>query len=231
MWNNLQTLIIVPARGGSKGVLKKNLRTVNGKSLIQIVGEFSMNLDFVDKCVISSDDASIIDEALKYGISAPFVRPDYLSGDRVGDLEVLQHALLNSESIFSTQYDIIIMLQPTSPCRISQDVVDAIQLLLSKPTHQVWSVSKIDLRFHGYKQFFIQEQQLDFVSDSGKHIVARQELNDTFIRNGLVYAYLREHILNPNLNSLKQPLVIDRDYVNIDSETDLEKASLLMKES
>jgi CMP-N-acetylneuraminic acid synthetase len=49
MWNNLQTLIIVPARGGSKGVLKKNLRTVNGKSLIQIVGEFSMNLDFVDK--------------------------------------------------------------------------------------------------------------------------------------------------------------------------------------
>ena len=83
MFKNYKVLAIVPARGGSKGIPLKNLKKVNGLSLIGHVGNLVKQEDEIDKTILSSDNELIVNEAKKYGIEAPFIRPKYLSGDRI----------------------------------------------------------------------------------------------------------------------------------------------------
>ena len=85
-------IAIVPARGGSKGISLKNMRLVGGVSLVAWAGSLIRELDVVDRAIVSTDHQRIKEEAIAYGLDAPFVRPNDLSGDRIGDLPVLQHA-------------------------------------------------------------------------------------------------------------------------------------------
>ena len=91
-------LAVVPARGGSKGIKLKNLKKINGKSLIQIVSEVILKSKIFTNAVVSTDNNLIRKEALKFGLDVPFIRPKSLSGDFISDVEVLRHALKKSES-------------------------------------------------------------------------------------------------------------------------------------
>ena len=99
MINNLNVIAIIPARGGSKGVKLKNLRTVCGVPLVATVGRVIKSLSEIDRSVVSTDHEEIARVAEDAGISAPFRRTEELSGDRVSDIEVLTHALLETELI------------------------------------------------------------------------------------------------------------------------------------
>jgi len=120
-------LAVVPARGGSKGIPLKNLRTVGGRPLVARVGDVARAVPEIDRAVVSTDHPEIAKVAKEAGLDAPFLRPGAIAGDRIGDLDVLIHALEATEAIDGRRYDIVVMLQPTSPLRTPGQVSAAIR--------------------------------------------------------------------------------------------------------
>tara|TARA_B100002019_G_scaffold202322_1_gene175383 strand:+ start:160 stop:864 length:705 start_codon:yes stop_codon:yes gene_type:complete len=230
---NKKILAVVPARGGSKGIKRKNLCKLNQKTLIELAANQIKNIHEIDFSLISSDDEEMISEGIKYGLNAPFIRPEDLSGDQVSDVEVLTHALIESEKHTNYEFDIILMIQPTSPMRIQDDIYNALNKLIDNGYDSVFSVSKTDSKAHPLKQFQIDNDKLTFYDKEGVNIIARQQLKDTFHKDGIVYAMTRECLLNQKTIMGKNPsyILIERETVNIDTKTDLLLAEILMNKS
>lgn len=230
MYKDKRVLAVVPARGGSKGVPLKNLRMIGGKSLIAWVGGVAGKVPELDRVVVSTDHDGIAEQAEKHGISAPFRRPEELSGDRIGDIEVLQHALSEMEALDSMRYDVIVMLQPTSPSRESGHVSEAVQILVDRDCDAVWSVTETDLKMHPLKQLTVDETgSLGYYDANGGAIIARQQLQPVYHRNGIVYAIRRASLLSGVwLPENAYGMVIPGDVVNIDTEEDLVAAEKIL---
>ena len=230
MINGLGVLVVVPARGGSKGILLKNLRKVNGIPLVASVGNIIKSIPEIDRSIVSTDHEEIASVAEDAGIAAPFRRPKGLSGDRVGDVEVLTHALLEMEMIDGVTYDIIVMLQPTSPLRKAEHVSDTIQMLIDGAWDAVWTVSETDSKSHPLKQLIVNEDGLNYYDDNGAKIIARQQLEPVYHRNGIAYAITRECLLDKK--SIKGDktgaLVIKGEYISIDTEWDLDLVEFIL---
>ena len=109
----------------------KNLKKINGKSVIQIVCQCISKTKYIDKAIISSDSKEIINEGTKFGLASYFVRPKELSGDNVADIPVLLHGLLEVEKHTKLKFDIIIMLQPTAPLRKPEQIEKVIKKLIN----------------------------------------------------------------------------------------------------
>ena len=97
MINNLSILAVIPARGGSKGILLKNLKKVGGVPIVELASQVASAVEFIDRIVVSTDNEEIAKAAIKGGADAPFRRPEILSGDRISDVQVLTHALKEME--------------------------------------------------------------------------------------------------------------------------------------
>lgn len=225
MIGNKKILSIIPARGGSKGVKLKNLREIKGKSLTRRAIETSLACELVDKCIISTDHDQIVAEAVKCGIEVPFLRPESLSGDRIGDIDVLMHGLIESEKHFKTTFDIILMLQPTSPLRTAEDLKNCINKLLEMNLDSVWTVASTDLKYHPLKQLVFEDGLLQYFERSGSQIIARQQLSPVYHRNGCCYAFTRECLLDQKsiMGKRSSAIVIDRPMISIDTEEDIQR--------
>ena len=127
MFERRRVLVVVPARGGSKGVKLKNLREVGGVPLVARAGHVARALPWADRAIVSTDHEGIARVAEQAGLACPFVRPEEISGSIVSDWEVLIHALSEMERIDGVAYDVIVMLQPTSPGRTSEHVTASIR--------------------------------------------------------------------------------------------------------
>ena len=123
------------------------------------------------------------------------------------------------------------MLQPTSVLRKSSHIDKALNLLVDKKYDAVWSVSKVNFKYHPLKQLRIKKNKLEFFEDKGKKIISRQQLNNTFIRNGAVYAFTKKIILNDKkiLNNKTGFFEIKEKQISIDDYNDLKKARELIK--
>ena len=128
MINNKTVIGIIPARSGSKGLLRKNLKNLCGKPLIAWSIIEAEKSKYIDRYIISTDDVEIARVAKKYGCDVPFLRPVELATDDANINDVILHAL----DILQERYEIVIVLQPTSPLRTAQDIDEAIRLYLSK---------------------------------------------------------------------------------------------------
>jgi CMP-N,N'-diacetyllegionaminic acid synthase len=224
MIGECRVLAVVPARGGSKGIPLKNLREVGGQSLIAHVGEVIGRVPEIDRAVVSTDHEGIAAAAEAAGIAAPFRRPEMISGDRIGDTDVLTHALKATEAIDAIRYDIVVMLQPTSPLRIAADVSASLQMLANGGWDAVWTVSPTDTKAHPLKQLAVSKAgALDYYDPRGAEIIARQQLNPVYHRNGIAYAMTRECLLEQASIKGKRTgaLVIEGHPVSIDTEWDL----------
>ena len=223
-------LAVVPARGGSKGIPLKNLRKVAGRSLIAHVGRVIREVPEIDRAVVSTDHAAIAQEAENVGIAAPFVRPDSIAGDFIGDLDVLSHALLATEAIDRRTYDIVVMLQPTSPLRTAGEVFATIRMLVEGGWDSVWTVSPTDTKAHPLKQLTVSDGALDYYDPSGAEIIARQQMKPVYHRNGVAYAVTRACLLDQRTIKGKRAgaLVIEGHHVSIDTEWDLELVEFLL---
>ena len=223
-------LAVVPARGGSKGIKLKNLREVRGVSLIGYVADVIQNLPEIHTSIISSDHADIISEAMKFGLEAPFIRPKVLSGDRISDIDVLTHALHEIERFKGQKFDIILMLQPTSPFRTTVDVRKTLSKLIEGDYDSVFTISETDSKGHPLKQFNLNGNDISYYENAGSAIIARQELKSVFHKNGLVYALTRQCLIEQKtLLGVKSSYVLTkRPVVNIDTEFDLILADFLM---
>jgi len=226
-------LVVVPARGGSKGIKLKNLRPILGVPMVARVGHVVGQLDMIDRAVVSTDHEGIARVAEGAGLAAPFRRPETLSGDRIGDLEVLTNALLEMERIDGLIYDIVVMLQPTSPLRKPEDVTGAIGMLIDGAWDAVWTVSKSDSKAHPLKQLTIGPETdcLDYYDPAGKTIIARQQLTPVCHRNGIAYAITRDCLLEQKtiMGARTGALLIDGPAISIDTEWDIELCEFMMR--
>ena len=227
-------LVVIPARGGSKGIPHKNIALVAGVPLIRYTTELLRELDWVDDAVVSTDDSAIAEEALRSGTAEIIWRPADLSGDRVGDMPVLAQALAEKESGKGFSYDVVVMLQPTSPLRTAVEVEECVDTLLGGIWDSAWTVSETDTSYHPEKQVQIASNgELSFFIESGKSVVARQELQPAYHRNGVAYAFSAEFVRDAT--SVFSParstaLVSPGQHISIDTPADLERVETAMRE-
>jgi CMP-N-acetylneuraminic acid synthetase len=199
--------------------------------MVSLVGKVLSNLPMIDRSVVSTDNEEIARVAEDAGISAPFRRPSDISGDKIGDLEVLRHALLEMEAMDNVTYDIVLMLQPTSPLRQSKHVSDALTMLIEGAWDAVWTVSITESKSHPLKQLCIHESKLGYYDSSGQEIIARQQLSPVYHRNGVAYALTRDCLMNQValLGNRTGALVLHGDFVSIDTEYDIKLAEWIME--
>jgi len=230
MINGKKVLAVVPARGGSKGVPLKNIRPVLGIPLVARVGYLVKEIPMIDRAVVSTDHPEIARIAREAGLDVPFMRPVELSGDRVADWDVLYHALQEVERIDMVNYDIIIMLQPTSPMRKTEHVLGSVEKLINEQWDSVWTVSKTDPKYHPLKQLRIVNSQVDYFDERSSRIIARQDLDTVYHKNGAAYVMTRECLLEQKTIKGKKTgaLVIDSEMVSIDTLFDFKFAEFLM---
>jgi CMP-N,N'-diacetyllegionaminic acid synthase len=231
MIKDLSVLAVVPARGGSKGIPLKNLREVGGRSLVARVGEVIALVPEIDRAVVSTDHPGIAKAAEDAGIAAPFVRPDELSGDRIGDTEVLMHALAAAEKSDRGRYDLIVMLQPTSPMRTAAQVSATIRMLVEGGWDSVWTVSPTDSKAHPLKQLTVIDGTLGYYDPAGAAIVARQQLKPVYHRNGIAYAMTRNCLMGERTikGARAGALVVEGEHVSIDTEWDIAVVEMLLR--
>ncbi len=231
MLQGKSVLAVVPARCGSKGIPNKNMRTLQDISLIGWAGKTLSGLSFIDARVISTDSAEYAQEGQQYGLEAPFLRPKHLSGDKSGAVETIQHALLESEKHFGRQFDIVLIIEPTSPLRTAEDVAEVSKCLVETGAHSVVTVSPVPRKFHPRKILKKNEGRLVFSRKGGNQIERRQDLEEGYYwRNGICYALTRSCLMDQGVIFTRNTLgmVIDRPIVNIDSLLEVSWAEFLL---
>jgi CMP-N,N'-diacetyllegionaminic acid synthase len=183
----MKILGVITARGGSKGVKEKNIKLLSGKPLIAYTIECALKSNLCD-VIVSTDNYKIKEISEELGANVPFIRPPDLSSDSASSLDVIVHALKSMEEINSTKYDAVMLLQPTSPFRTSNDINHCIDLL-NKRDDADSVISVVDVgSHHPARMKYISD---DFLIDppfcEKKENQNRQELEPMYIRNGVIY--------------------------------------------
>ena len=140
MIGSSSVLGLITARGGSKGIPRKNLLELGGKSLLARTVDTALNSSYLDRVVISSDDPEIIDAARIAGCEAPFIRPAELANDDTPHAAVISHAL----EMLDTDYELFVLLQPTSPLRNASDIDNCIEMCVRRGAGAAVSVTEFD---------------------------------------------------------------------------------------
>lgn len=208
----------------------KNLRPVAGRPLVALAADAAAAVPEIDRRVVSTDHPEIVRVAREAGLDAPFMRPDSIAGDRIGDWDVLSHALQATEAADGVRYDIVVMLQPTSPLRRPADVSGTIRMLVDGRYDAVWSVSETDSKAHPLKQLAVRDGLLDYWDPRGVQIIARQQLEPVYHRNGVAYAITRECLLEQKTikGTRTGAYVVPGEHVSIDTEWDIELVEFVL---
>ena len=232
MIDGLTILAVVPARGGSKSIPRKNLKMVGGVSLVGRAGRVAKALPFVDAALISTDDPEIAAEAKAHGLDAPFLRPLELSGDTATSVEMWRHAWRAAEQHYGRRFDLSVLLEPTSPLRRPQDVERTLRALIDAGAPAAATVSPTPAHYTPHKTLKInQKGEIEFYLEGGAKHSLRQGIPAYYHRNGLCYAVTRDHLVSHGciIDRGAVAVVVDRHVVNIDDMFELELAEWLLE--
>lgn len=229
MFKNKKILALVPARSGSKGIKNKNIKLINGKPLIEYTLDFVNKLNFIDLKVVSSDSDKILKIAKKNNFIG-IKRSKTLSGDKISDYKVIK-SIIDNKKILQSRCDYIIYLQPTSPLRKKQELVSALEKIIKEKYSSAWSISKIDKKNHPLKVMILKKSGLTLYDLKGKKIIARQQLQDLYVRNGVFYIFSVKELIRKKSIYLSKtlPVILNRKIVNIDNFIDLKIAKKLLR--
>ena len=226
----LRTLGIIPARGGSKGVPRKNIRELAGKPLIAWTIEAAKS-SRLDRVIVSTDDPEIASTAEKFDAEVPFIRPADMATDLAPIIPVLQHALNFCEES-GNRFDAVMMLQAPCPMRLASDIDEAISQMEADPdSTAVISVVPVE-ELHPARMKYIEDGVLiDPPFCEAYENQPRQELEPTYLRSGAIYLVRRNTLMEDD--SLKgtrclAKIMPKKRSVNIDSPFDFELASWFM---
>lgn len=225
-------LAVVPARGGSKSIPRKNLKTVGGISLVGRAAQVAAALPMVDAALISTDDPEIAAEAKAHGLDVPFMRPPELSGDTATSVDMWRHAWLAAEAHYGKRFDLSVLLEPTSPLRRPKDVERTLRALIDNGAAAAATVSPTPAHYTPHKTLKINEKgEIDFYLESGAKHSLRQGIPAYYHRNGLCYAVTRDHLVEQGciIDRGAIAVVVDRHVVNIDDMFELELAEWLLE--
>lgn len=180
------SLILIPARGGSKGIPEKNIKLLGGKPLIHYSIEYARNFIDDQHICVSTNDLNIIACANNINLKVPFVRPDGLATDRSSSFEVMHHALHYYKSIDKT-FKYIVLLQPTSPFRLKKHLVEAFQKI-NEITDVVVSAYESPLNPY-YNLYEIKTCGFAKISKGGANFIRRQDIPPAYAFNGSIYIF------------------------------------------
>ncbi|MBK87053.1 MAG: hypothetical protein CMC86_07660 [Flavobacteriaceae bacterium] len=222
MYKNKKILAVISARGGSKGIKKKNLSHLGGKPLISYSIEESKFSKYVDHLIVSTDSEEIKKVSKNFGCEVPFLRPKHLSGDSSKSIDLIRHA----SKFYKGYFDYIVLLQPTSPFRISKDIDKCIKLCVDRKVSSVTTISENNKNLQW--MFYLQKEKLLPVLKLKKMPTRRQDTKKTYTLNGSVYVidknFLSKDLVNSDTLGVKIPELRSLD---IDEEIDLEFANFL----
>ena len=231
MINGKKVLGLIPARGGSKGVPKKNIKSLLGKPLIQYTVDSAKESKYIDHLIVSTDSEEIAQVCKKIPVDVPFIRPDYLATDTAKAIGVIQHALTTMEEIDGVIYDLVVYLEPPNPLRLVEDIDKCIELFEKDLPDCVVSVQEAN-QFHPILMKQIKDDRLQPIWKDEPEGVPRQLYNPTaYMRNGAVYVFRKELIMDGILygnDVLPYIMPIDRS-VCIDDMMDWFVAEAWMK--
>ena len=222
-------LAVIPARGGSKGVFRKNLCLVAGKPLIAWAIEESKKSAYIDRTILSSEDEEIIAVARQWNCEVPFVRPAELAEDDVpGDKPIL-HAI----AAIQQKYDYVVLLQPTSPLRLVEDIDGCIEKCISENVPACVTVTTPDKS--PYWMYFLNDHgKLNHVIERDNIPSLRQQLKRVYALNGAVYVAKTEWFVKNQKFVTDQTIayVMPKERsIDIDTEMDLKICDLLLSEN
>lgn len=187
---------IITARGGSKGIPKKNIKILGKHPLIAYSIAVAKRCKSLTDIIVSTDDLEIADIAKKYGAKVPFIRPTHLATDEVKHVPVIQHAVDNFEKQSGSKVDYIVLFQPTSPFRLPEDVESTLEALIEKRADSAVSLVEIT-GSHPIKAKKLVNGLVDSFFEGHPEPVGirRQELPKAYKRSGAVYAIRRDTIM------------------------------------
>lgn len=192
-----RVLGVVPARGGSKGIPRKNIAPVAGRPLILHTLDAAAAASLLTRTVVSTDDEEIASVCRAVGADVPFIRPAALAGDDALTLPVVRHALEFVEDQEGEQYDLVVLLQPTCPLRTAGDIDACVDLLVGRDAVSVVSIVDVGpshpMRM---KQIADDGRLVNYVNQGYEDMRPRQQLPRVYIRNGAVYATRRTAIVD-----------------------------------
>lgn len=226
---NLNIIGLVPARGGSKGLPRKNIAPVNNKPLIAYTIQESLKSAYIRRTFVSTEDDEIAAVAREYGVEV-IPRPLELAGDDTPSLPVLRHAIGFLENEKHLVPDIVVVLQPTSPCRLVIDIDSAIELYLQSENSTV--VSACETEHSPFWSFVIDAGRIVPLMPKADTVKRRQQAPKTYRLNGAVYVMSRyaimEHDPSPFGGDARAYIMPPERSIDIDSQLDLELAQLVL---
>jgi CMP-N,N'-diacetyllegionaminic acid synthase len=228
MIDGQRVLAIIPARGGSKGVPRKNIREVGGWPLIAWTIEEARKAKYVDRLILSSEDAEIIRVAKEWGCDVPFVRPAELAQDDTPGIDPVLHA-----ASMLPEYDVIVVLQATSPLRIAADIDGCIEHCMTKNAPACVSVTEADQS--PFWMFRIGEHgKMQRLIEDGQAYARRQELPLVYVLNGAVYVARRDWLTSRQTflgeETLGYVMPPERS-LDIDTEVDLQVLQIRLRDA
>lgn len=230
-----KNLAIIPARAGSKGIKNKNLKKVGSRTLIEHAITAGQNSTLIDDIIVTSDHSAIISIAKTLGVHTRN-RPPQMSTDESLVVDCLQDAVLSIEKHNYIKYDNIILLQATSPIRTGYDIDSVITIMDNNPNIEgVISVCESGVH-HPSHQYFIEHNEelnmdLMMAYDPSGERERRQDVRDTYVRNGALYTARRSKLMDEGkmIVDVPVPYVMPKRYwCNIDTPDDLLLAELIV---
>jgi len=222
-----KVLCVIPAKGNSRRLPKKNIKILAGKPLVAWTIEAAQEAKRLTDYLVSSDDLEIIEIAKKYGAPVPFVRPAELTTDTVRNIAVVDHALKFMETKMQINYDIIVLLQPTSPVRDPAHIDQAIEMLWASDLDSVVSV-----KGPFKKRDPILKALRNGILEDYCPVADPTNTEPFYIYNAALYAARRDYFIKHNkyISPRQVPLVMDTMHsVDVDTEADFLVAETYLK--
>lgn len=226
----VSVLAIVPARGGSKGVPRKNVRTLGGEPLIGHTLRVAKASRYVTRVVVSTDDAEVAAVAREYGVEVPFERPADLATDVASQMDVVLHSLREVEGLGWGAPEVIVLLQPTSPLRSVEDVDGTIGLILTGDADSAITLGPAPS--HPYYMYTLDGPRPVPLLPPPAGVSRRQDFPEVWVRNGAVYAARRDVLIGNRSfygSALRAWTMPAERSVNIDTELDFRLAEMLLE--
>ena len=225
-------LCIIPARSGSKRIKNKNIIKINNKPLIYYTIKFAKKLKFVDEIIFSSDSKNYINIAKKYGVKNLHLRPKFLSGDSARTIDVIKHEINKFEKNKKKNFDLVLLLQPTTPFRELSKFYKANNILKKqKSIDSVITVNNVK-NYHPYRMKLIKKKILtNFVKSKKENFQDIKKLIKVYIRTGSMYFFKKKNLKkNSIVGSKIYGITTSGKYsINIDEHEDLILAKHFMR--
>lgn len=232
MYEDNKILCVIPARGGSKGLPGKNIKSLLGKPLIAYTIEQAQRSKYIDKVIVSTDDRKIAGISLRCGAEVPFIRPDRLALDKTGTIDVLLHAMDWMESKENFVFDILVLLHATTPLRLPKDIDCCIETLFKEKADNVFSVSEAH-RNPYFNMVELDKRKRAKLVKKG-NFAARQSAPRVFDMNASIYVW-RKNILKRRKSSFLRNTSIyimpKERSVDIDDQFDFLIAQTLLNKN